>query len=531
MLKKFIWIVGGLSASCVGIPVLALESSSVGAAGINALQLHSAPYNLIGRKIGIGQVEIGRPGQFGLDKAVTHKQQVNLAGVFLRNQPAKPNTNIDAHAQNVASVMVSTDKAVRGVAPGARLYSTAVGSLRTGAQPEECLSTQHIALQNGGDVRAINFSFGETLERDPRPNALLDGQALLTQCIDWSARVHNVLYAIAGNQGRGGIPIPTDNFNGINVAFTTRRQGLFTRLDVSNLSDAISGAVGGRLNGREVNLGSRRSIGIVAPGNRITLLNPNGKTTSVTGTSFAAPHVTATVALLQEFGDKQLSLRQPNWTLDSRRQEVMKAVMLNSADKYQDPGHGLLLGMSKTILDKQNQHWLNSDAYRNPKTPLQAQMGTGQLNAHRAYQQFSAGQWHPARPVAAIGWDYRTVNASSYYDYSLAQPLQQNSFVSVTLNWNRLVELNDANNNQKFDVGETFRDRGLNNLDLYLLNADTNTIVDTTCTSTSEVDSVEHIFCRIPTSGRYKVRVQFQQQVNHAVQPYALAWWTLPVSN
>ncbi|PIG92119.1 S8 family serine peptidase [Gloeocapsopsis sp. IPPAS B-1203] len=538
MLRKYIWILGGLSASCVSIPVLALETTSVGNAGIDALRLHDAPYNLIGRKIGIGQVEIGRPGQFGLDKAVTHKQQVSLAGVFLRNQPAKPNTNIDPHAQNVASVMVSTDKAVRGVAPGARLYSTAVGSLKTGGQPEECLSAQHVALQNGGDVRAINFSFGETLERDPRPNALLDGQALLTQCIDWSARVHNVMYAIAGNQGKGGIPIPTDNFNGINVAFTTRRQGFFTRIDVSNLSDAISGAVGGRLNGREVNLGPRRTVGIVAPGNKITLLNPNGKTTRVTGTSFAAPHVTATVALLQEFGDKQLrslralrdaqSPRQRNWTLDSRRQEVMKAVMLNSADKFQDPGNGLLLGMTKTILDKQNQHWLNSDAYRNPKIPLQAQMGTGQLNAYRAYQQFSAGQWHPARPVPAIGWDYRTLNVASHHDYVLAQPLQQDSFVSVTLNWNRLVELTDANNNRKFDIGETFRDRGLNNLDLYLLNADTNTIVDTTCTSTSEVDSVEHIFCRVPTSGKYKVRVQFQQQVNHAVQPYALAWWTVP---
>ncbi|AFZ31229.1 peptidase S8 and S53 subtilisin kexin sedolisin [Gloeocapsa sp. PCC 7428] len=531
MVRKLVWLVGGLSASCISLPVLALETTSVGEAGINALRLHGAPYNLIGRKIGIGQVEIGRPGQFGLDKAVVRNQRMSLAGVFLRNQPAKPNTNIDPHAQNVASVMISTDKAVRGVAPGARLYSTAVGSLRTGGQPEECLSAQHIAQQNGGDVRAINFSFGETLDRDPRPNALLDGQALLTQCIDWSARVHNVVYAIAGNQGKGGIPIPTDNFNGINVAFTTRRQGIFTRLDVSNLSDAISGGVGGRLNGREVNLGPRRAIGLVAPGNKITLLNPDGKTTQVTGTSFAAPHVTATVALLQEYGDKQLSSRQRNWSLDARRQEVMKAVMLNSADKYRDPGNGLLLGMSKTILDKQNQHWLNSDAYRDPTIPLQAQMGTGQLNAYRAYQQFSAGQWHPARPVPAIGWDYRTVNATAHHDYVLAQPLQQGSFVSVTLNWNRLVELNDTNKNGRFDVGETFRDRGLNNLDLYLLNADSGAIVDTTCTSTSEVDSVEHVFCRVPNTGRYKVRVQFRQKVNHAVQPYALAWWSVPVRN
>jgi len=67
--------------------------------------------------------------------------------------------------------------------------------------------------------------------------------------------------------------------------------------------------------------------------------------------SFAAPHVTATVALLQEFAIlprrtlllRQLGIRQLNWSLASRRQEVMKAVMLNSADKVQDTGNGLRL--------------------------------------------------------------------------------------------------------------------------------------------------------------------------------------------
>jgi len=535
MVNKRAWTIGGLSAIGLASPGLALEIVSVGEAGIDALRLHNPPYNLIGRKIGIGQVEIGRPGQFGLDKAVSKNRAIALAGVFLRNTPAKANTNVDRHAQNVASLMISADKGLRGVAPGARLYSTAVGSLKTGGQPEECLSTQHVALQNSGDVRAINFSFGETLQRDPRPNALLDGNALLTQCIDWSSRVHNVLYVIAGNQGKGGIPIPTDNFNGMNVAFTTRRQGIFNKIDVSNLSDATAGG-GGRLNGREINLGSRRAISLVAPGSNISLLNPDGKANKVTGTSFAAPHVTATVALLQEFGDRQLrriagkvpTLQQPNWSLDSRRQPVMKAVMLNSADKVQDVGDRFRLGMSRTIIDKQNQDWLASDAYRDPKIPLHAQMGTGQLNAFRAYQQFSAGQWKPSARVAAIGWDYHQIKAASFQDYVLAPPLQQGSFVAITMVWNRLVELNDTNKNQQYDVGENFRDRGLNNLDLYLVSAESNAPAGSTCSSISDVDSVEHIFCPVPTTGNYKIRVQFRQQVNEATQPYAIAWWTVP---
>lgn len=200
MVKKFSSIAWGLGASCLSLPVLALEIS-MSSNGIDALKLHKAPYNLIGRKIAIGQVEIGRPGKFGVDKAVSKNRSVNITGVFLRNSPAKSNSGVDPHAYNVAGVMVSTDKGFPGVAPGARLFSSAVGSTKMG-QPEECLSAQHVALQNGGDVRVINFSFGEPLNRDPRPEAVLDGNALLTQCIDWSTRAHNVLYVIAGNQGK-----------------------------------------------------------------------------------------------------------------------------------------------------------------------------------------------------------------------------------------------------------------------------------------------------------------------------------------
>lgn len=285
-----------------------------------------------------------------------------------------------------------------------------------------------------------------------------------------------------------------------------------------------------RLAGKEMNLGPRRAIGIVAPGNNIGLRNADGKKNKVTGTSFAAPQVTATVALLQEFGDKQLRTKQPNWSIESRRHEVMKAVLLNSADKIQDSGDGLRLGMTRTLIDKQNKDWLATEAYKDPKIPLDSQMGTGHLNAFRAYQQFSAGEWNPTQSVPVLGWDYRTVNAEASVEYKLAKPLRQGSFVSITLTWDRLVELNDRNKNGQFDAGEYFRDRALNNLDLYLVKADDkNGNADAVCSSISEVDSVEHIFCPVPATGQYKIRVQFRKKVNEATQAYALAWWSVPV--
>ena len=517
-----------------GVRGAAIESS-IDQDGIDAYKLQQPPYSLTGRKIAIGQVEIGRPAQFGLDKAASSNQVVSIVRAFFRDQPAKSNTNLDTHAAQVASILIGNSKALKGVAPNARLYASAAAVPRRGGQVEECLSAQHLAMQNGGDVRAINFSFGEALQQDPRPNAKLDGNALLTLCIDWSARVHDVVYAVAGNQGKGGIPIPTDNFNGMNVAFTTRLNGVYAKVDFSNIGD-MTPRILKRNDGVETNLGGRRGISLVAPGNKVLVANLEGKQTTSIGTSFAAPHVTATVALLQEFGDRQLraSCKRGKgctipWGLDARRHEVMKAVMMNSADKIKDNGDGQFLGMTRTILEKNNQNWLESDAYKNPKVPLNIQMGSGQLNAFRAYQQFSPGEWKSNQPVPAIGWDYSKVGAENltFQDYALENSLQQGSFVALTLTWDRLVELNDRNRNGQFDAGERFTNRGLNNLDLYLMHVEDNDIRKSVGSSTSDLDSVEHIFHQVPTTGRYKIRVQFRQKVNQPIQSYALAWWTV----
>jgi hypothetical protein len=525
MNRQWGWLACVLLVSGWLAPAAALDNSA-GERGINARRLQSAPYNLTGRKIGIGQVEIGRPGKFGFDKIAAWNPPLSLAGLFFRSTRAKANVNVDNHAAMVAAVMVSQDKRLRGIAPDARLYSAAIGSLKRGGQLEECLASQNLAQQNGGDIRAINFSFGESLERDPRVNATLDGNALLTQCIDWSSRVHDVLYIVAGNQGKGGIPVPTDHYNGITTAYSTKRQNQYVKVDFANLS-ALPVGVGRRLVLREINAGQRRAVSLLAPGDKILLYDLSGKVNEVSGTSFAAPHVTASIALLQEFGDRQLSHSQPHWGLDARRHEVMKAVLLNAADKLKDRGDGLLLGMSRTVLTKNNRTWLDSDAYREPKIPLDMEMGAGHLNAFRAYQQFSSGQWSPETAVPASGWDYRSVAANSYQDYVLDRPLAKDSFANLTLAWDRRVELEDGNGNQQYDTGETFRDRGLNNLDLYLLPVGENSSQKSLCASVSEVDSVEHIFCRIPAAGRYKIRVQYRQQVNEPMQPYALAWWTV----
>ena len=327
--------------SFLGLSLGALAlSTSVDTDGIDARRLHEAPFNITGRKIAIGQVEIGRPSQFGIDKLAIEDSPFQVGRTFAIDGPAIADESVDGHASNVASVMISNDKTLRGVAPDAFLYAAAVGNLTEATgQQEECLASQHVALANSGDVRATNFSFGEPLSRDERPNAMLDGDALLTQCIDWSSRVHKLLYVIAGNQGRGGIPIPTDNFNGINVASSRQVDGQYIRADDSNLtSEPPASATRGP--SIESNVRARRTINLEAPGSNNEMYDPKGTRIVSSGTSFAAPHVVATVALLQEFGDRQLRSNVSNWSLDSREPLVMKSVILNAADKLQDPGDG-----------------------------------------------------------------------------------------------------------------------------------------------------------------------------------------------
>lgn len=538
----YAWLSAACTGVCVlgsGIPGFALDNS-VGESGIDAYRLQQAPYNLTGRKIAIGQVEVGRPAQLGLDKAANTNSAVRVTRLFVRNNSAQPNDYVDNHAARVASIMISRDKQLRGVAPDAELFSSAIGNDPDGGQPQECVAAQTVATQNGGDVRAINFSFGESLRRDPRPKPVLDGNALLTQCVDWSTRVHNTLYVISGNQGRGGYPIPTDSFNGMIIANSMPMRGIYDKVDFFSLGSEPTFVIG-RDPATERNVGPRRSVSLVAPGRGIATFTPDGTIAppDTGGTSFAAPHVTATVALLQEFGDRmirkalQSSSPMPQWTLDARQEEVMKAVLMNAADKLQDTGDGLLLGMSRTVRNIASRSWLESDAYSDPRIPLDAQMGTGHLNAYRAYEQFSPGQWNPDAPVPAVGWDYRTINFAesgpNYRDYLIEQPLQVGSYVSATLAWNRLVELQDRNRNEAFDQGESFRDRGLNNLDIYLMRAEDNDPATSIWSSVSAVDSVEHIFHQVPATGRYKIRVVFHNQTNESTQPYALAWWTDPV--
>jgi hypothetical protein len=453
------WFVGGILLSLSTSPATWALDKSVDRQGIDARILQKTPYNLTGKDVFIGQVELSRPSRFAVDKVSNKLLQLDRIivqpyEVFFRDGKAIPNRNVDDHSAQVAAVIISQHKIRRGVAPEAKLLSSAYSQRRQDGQPEACIAAQHVARQYNGTVRAINFSFGELLSEDPRPNAKLDGDALLTLCVDWIAATYNTIPIVAGNQGKGGIPIPTDLYNGFTVGFTREVDGIYRQLDRGNLIDEPyldrnsngkydQGEVFSDLNkdgkwtsGVESPIDGRRSMAILAPGNNLKLPTLQGKFKNANGSSFATPHVVGTIALLHEYANRQIT--SGYWSLDARRHELIKAVLINSADKLKDLGDGKILGMSKTILDAFGKTWIDTEAYSSRETPLSRSLGSGQLNANRALQQYQAGQQSPnngSANISAIGWDTNIVEVDKYQEYVFSDSLVADSFISATLTW------------------------------------------------------------------------------------------------
>jgi len=260
---------------------------------------------------------------------------------------------------------------------------------------------------------------------------------------------------------------------------------------------------------------SRTSIDILAPGTDLRLTDvDNATNTTATGSSYAAPHVVGAAAQLHQFAT------QRSFGSDSREPEVMKAVLLNSADKIAG-----VHGSRRTVLDKNGGNWEQSQAFNSLVQPLDEEMGAGHLNVENAVTQFSGGEHGPGQ-VPLIGWDYGSVGASGQSsDYVFEVPAS--GWIAATLTWNRRVALTNPDNN--FNAGDTFfkyndLDDVLVDLDLHLLPAGTDDLGQSIIQSISATDNTEHIFFNVETAGSYKLKVQNSGGLFDG-EEFGLAWW------
>ncbi len=269
----------------------------------------------------------------------------------------------------------------------------------------------------------------------------------------------------------------------------------------------------------------RTAISLIAPGQDVAVLGHGDMATLGNGTSAATPHVTATVALLQQYMVQQMSLPTPNprFGPNSQRHEVMKAVMMNAADKLNG-----VHGSTRDILSLNGMNWLSSPAATDDSVPLDPYIGAGHLNAKRSVQQYKPGEYDPGT-VPPIAWDYHSVGGSSTQEYIFNQQIG-GGYIAATLAWDRRVVKVGSPSQTNYLEGDEFVNNdlmhSLNNLDLYLMPATSNDLSQAVAKSISTVMSVEHIFFDIPSAGNYKLVVH--NNLTGGIgdsQNYAIAWW------
>ncbi|MCL2647984.1 MAG: hypothetical protein FWD61_13390 [Phycisphaerales bacterium] len=158
-----------------------------------------------------------------------------------------------------------------------------------------------------------------------------------------------------------------------------------------------------------------------------------------------------------------------------------------------------------------------------PTDPLDPRLGTGQANIYNSAHIMAAGQQPsgPGTTANTLGWDYNSIADGSpvtyYFDVAPGQTLSE---LSIMLTWNRIITP-DASDSWYIPLWH------LANLDLFLYNADGDTLGSLIDSSISVLYNDEYIY--EPTdlpAGRYAIQVvqQWYSDADNPSTTYAIAW-------
>ncbi len=367
-----------------------------------------------------------------------------------------------------------------------------------------------------GPTDVINTSFGFD---DPA------GVLPETIAMDALARAHpqTTFVVAAGNSGPGANTVggPASAYNVISVGAVG--DGTMAGINqVAFFSSRGPQDFAGNPAGNVVIPSVRAPVDIVAPGYYIVLATYNGPGTDPnaaiigSGTSFAAPIVASGVALLDSLSyHLSANLFYPGFE-NTRDARVIKAVLLNSADKLPgwDNGQHLVNGVTRT------------------EQGLDMAQGAGRINLNRAFDQYISGTLDPygvAGTVSTTGWSLASVKNGEHLDYVLDTPLPAGNYLDATLVWfrNRVLPGLDPNTG---DWDPATSSLSVTDLAMAQLNLE---IWDSTFTtlyaiSDTPYNDVQHLHYVLPASGSYGVRVDYFGQIfgdaDPAGETYGLAW-------
>ena len=338
-----------------------------------------------------------------------------------------PNNTFDnsGHGTAVAGIIASQGTTAfpnhKGVAHGIyRLINGRVSST-FGANADEddlqdAIEWEIFESHSGADVINISLATGGVVSSTSYTS--------MAKFVDYYIDIAEVLIVkSAGNEGFSGLTEPADAYNAIAVGNVRENGTTSTSNDTLNNTSSRNKATG------------RRMLDLVAPGTTITTSDDNGGFSSgigqstITGTSFAAPHVTGAVALSS--------------SVMTHKPHAIKAVLLNTATDQFNPSN-----------TDDTQGW---DRY----------FGYGYLNLYRAYH------------FGYVHADYPISQGQSLYFTGTISP-GGGDFGKMTIVWHR--HLNSETSAQP-----------LNDLDLILYDYTEGQWGDPITSSMSYINNVEQV--------------------------------------
>ena len=244
---------------------------------------------------------------------------------------------------------------------------------------------------------------------------------------------------------------------------------------------------------------------IVAPGNCLAadVNEPNVYEPTGDWSSFSTPIVAGAIGLLVQKAKQNPALSAA--VSPEGGNCVMKAILMNSATK--------LPYWHKGRLEKDDDH----------EVPLDYIQGAGMLNAVGAYKHLVAGRNKPG-DASTTGWDLNQLdentNTQNTYEITFTDPA--NKFISVTAVWNKHY-------NNVYPFEPTPEIDGNLRLELWAIDPEDSSNDYLLDYSDSEIDNVEHIYCRVDANyTNYEIvlsysNVDTENQIA-GTQRYGLAW-------
>ncbi len=458
---------------------------------------------------------------------------------------------VDRHATWVGMIMggrlsgVAPGEYQQGLAPGAQLDS---GAIATSWPNDGSFTTSFFLDFNGistfGPYRAA-FMTGVPAGAGMRPADVINSSWVggagsyelagidnLSGTLDAliSTNPRTLLTWAAGNTvpsgvGPNRIPNAASAYNNMTVAALGPNGGAFdlpsyfTNGGPNDYYDPVNGRV----------TAVRQVVDIAAPGENFSSAyyggqtggNPSGSSDppggpnyysrNINGTSFAAPTVAGGAALLYDAAYAQLGA-----TPDARDSRVMKAVLMNSADKTQGWDNGQTAnpnGLGGVLTTR----------------GLDNLVGAGRMDLNRAFDQLLSGTTDVLGTsqgsmgnVNSIGWDFGQVGEGLTNDYLITNPLKTGELFTATLTWFR----------DRLPSGTTsFTEASFDNLDLELWNTLGGEALNLISASDSRYNNTEHFSFAIPATGQYMLRVRWTEELFDFVgdanfTKYGLAWST-----